>query len=160
MLGPLNLVKDLTGKRSSLPLVGDKGLVDFEGLFVCDKRAAPFLAGLWHRVGRLDPDKEPSLEVEDGVNVEKDVVHDVTGNYALDLERLFEVVQVFEILNVFAFCIHQLPHDVVPVAHLRSSRLHGVVLGVGLRLDEQTALVGEIQYVIDHRNDLDIVRAK
>jgi hypothetical protein len=154
MTGGLDLVEHLTGQLASLPLVRDEGLVTHvEDLLVGDKRAAPFLSRLRHRVCRLHPDEELPLAIQNGVDVEKDVVDDVAGNDAVLFERLLEIVEVLQILHVLPLCVDQLAHDVVTVAHLRASLQH-VVFGIRLDLEQQAPLFGKIEHVVDDGGDL------
>lgn len=153
----LNLVKDLVGDLSSLALVRDEGLIDIKGILVQDKGRSPSLVGNRHRIRGFHTDQEATLEIENGIDVEKDLVKNVSGNRALLFQRLFEVVQVFEVLNVFSLRIDQFSDNVISVAHLRagSGTASNLVFGVGLNLKEGTALFGTIENIINDLGYLD-----
>ena len=154
VLSGLDLVERLAGQLASLSLVGDEGLITHvENLLVCSKRASPLLSRLRHRVRRLDPDEKLALAIQDGVDVEEDVVDDVAGNDAVLFQRLLQVVQVLQILDVFSLRVDQLAHNVVAVAHL-GARFHHVVFGIRLDLEQQAPLLGKIENVIDDGGDL------
>lgn len=83
MIRELDLVEDLVGDLRRLPLVRNERLINVEGVLVKAKGCPPTLDRLGHRVCRLDPDEEPTLKVEDGVNVEEYLVHNVARYCAL-----------------------------------------------------------------------------
>lgn len=156
MVRLLDLVKHFLGHLRRLSLVGDKGLVDAEEFLVRDKRLAPSLDGGRHGVGGLDADQETALEVEDGVDVEEDLVDDVAGNHPLLLQSLFQVVQVLQVLDVFAFGVDQLLDDVVSIGHLGAvTGLSGLAIGIRLQLKEVSALFRQVQDVVNDLSDLE-----
>lgn len=159
MFGLLNLVKDLVGDLGSLALVRDEGLVDIKGILVQDKWRSPSLVGSRHRIRGFHSDQEAALEIENGIDVEEDLVKNVSWNRTLLFQRLFEIVQVFEILNVFSLRIDQLSNNVISVGHLRSGcrTTCNFIFGVGLNLEEGAALFGTVEDIINDLGHLDRV---
>lgn len=118
MRGRLDLLKDLAGHLGSLALVRNKRPVNIESIFVGDKRSAPSLLAWRHGICCFDSDQQPPLEVEDSVDIEENLVDGIARDDALCLEHAFQVVEVFEILNVLALRVDQLFDDVIAVAQL------------------------------------------
>lgn len=138
----------------SFALVGNERLVaHIERLFIGNKGAAPFLSCLRHRVCCFHPDQELPLAIQDSVDVEEDVVHYITSDDAVLFQRLLQIVQMLKILNIFAFGVDELTHDVIAIAHLRT-RLYRIVFRVRLDLKQEAALLREIENMIDDRGDL------
>lgn len=154
VVGGADLVKVVLGELGGFALVGDKGLVDVERVLKCDKRVAPLLVLLWYRVGRLNADEEAALDVENGIDVEENLVDDIAVDNAPLLERLLEVVQVLEILDVLALGVDELTDNVVAVAELRGGLAVGFFVGRVLGLQQEAALLGEIEDVVDNSCDL------
>ena len=105
LVGPaslLELVEFAHCRLLALFLVRDIWLVDLECIFVEDKKIAPilFFGGLC--VCLLDADEEAALEVKEGVEVEEDVVHEVSADDALFFHQLFEFLEELEMLDVGA----------------------------------------------------------
>jgi hypothetical protein len=151
----LNLFKDLVCDLRSFSLVGNKGLVNVECAFIKTKRRAPALRVLGHGIGRLDANKKSTLKVQNGINVEEYLVENVAGDSAFLLESLFEVVEILQILYVFAFGIDKFLDNVISVAHLQASagRLE-FILRVWLQLQELAMLLGQIENIVDNLSDL------
>lgn len=133
----MNLVKDLVRNLSSFPLIRDKGLVDIETVFKPDKRRAPSLICRWHRIRGLDSNQKTALKVENGVDIEKDLVNNISRNIALLFECLLQVVEVFEILDVFSLGIDQLLHNMISIGHFRRACdwTGGFIVGVRLEFE-------------------------
>ena len=106
MCSLLYFIKDVFRQRGSFALVGDEGLVDVESLLEGDEGTTPLLGFWWLGIGRFDADKEPSLEVEDCIDVEEYLVDDVPRYHALLFQGLLQIVQVLEILDIFPFGVH------------------------------------------------------
>lgn len=154
VVGGADFVEEVLCQLSGFSLVGNKRLVDVEGLLEGNKRAAPLLRLLRRGVGRLDADQEAPLDVEDGVDVEEDLMDDIAVDDAALLEGLFQVVQIFKILDILALGVDQLADHVVAVAQLRRRSVH-FLIGRVLDVQKQATLFGEIEDMVDHRCHLD-----
>ena len=155
----LYFIKDVFRQRGSFALVGDEGLVDVESLLEGDEGTTPLLGFWWLGIGRFDADKEPSLEVEDCIDVEEYLVDDIPRNGALLFEGLLQIIQVFEILDIFPFGVDQFAQDVISSTHLGPGRGGVGIVWVRRRLLEDTALCRKIQYMIDDLGDLEEIEA-
>ena len=155
MIRGLDLVKGKIGGLRRLPLVCNEGRVDVEGFFKRHKWAAPPLVIGRHGVCSFDPNKKSPLKIKDGVDIKEDLVDNISRNNAPLFQGLLKVVQILEILDVLALGINQLLEDMIPVAHLGGCGLiHGVLVRIRLRLEEQSTLLGDIEHIIDDLRDL------
>ena len=155
MANLLNLVEDLLRHQGRLPLIRNKRLIDIKSVLVHDEGGTPFLRRNGHRVGRLDPDKKPSLEIQNGINVEEDGVHDIAGYRSFLFESCLEVMQVLQILYVFALGVDQLLDDVVPIGHLGFlRRIFLGIFGIWLELEQQATLLSEVKDIVDNLGNL------
>lgn len=138
-----------------LALVGDEGLVDVEELLVGDKRLAPSLGVGGQRVGGLDANEKAALEVEDKADVEEDLVNDVAGNYSFLLQCLLQIVQVFQVLDIFALGIHEFFDDMVSVGHFGGAvGASGLAIGIDLLLEKVSAPLCKVKDVINDLGNL------
>lgn len=124
----LNLVENLVGNLRGLALVCDKGMVDLERILVHNKWSSPSLVRSGHGVRRLNSNQESALEIEDSIDVEKDLMQSIAGNCALLFERLFQVVQVLQILDIFSLGIDKFPDNMVSVCHLPAGGLGASII--------------------------------
>ncbi|KAI6763387.1 hypothetical protein HG531_013284 [Fusarium graminearum] len=114
----LDLVENLVGDLGGLALVCDKGLVNIDqSILVVDKRSSPSLVQSRHGVCRFDSNEEPALEIENCIDVEEDLMQGIAGNLALLFERLFQVVQILEILDVFSLGVDKFPNNMISLLH-------------------------------------------
>lgn len=86
------------------------------------------------------------MEIKNGINIEEDLVNNISGNVALLLESLLQIVEIFKILHVFSLGIDQLLHDMVSIGHLGAGDwTGGLIFGVRLDFEQMAALLGVIQ---------------
>ncbi|KAG7130785.1 hypothetical protein HYQ46_009820 [Verticillium longisporum] len=100
------------------------------------------LGALWHRIGRLDADEEPPLEVQDGVDIQENLVDGVTGDDALGLEAALQIMQILEILHIFPLGVNQLLNN--KQATLLREIEHGLDWIVRIELLEVGTKVGNL----------------
>jgi hypothetical protein len=124
----LNLVENLVGNLRGLALICDKGMVDVESILVHNEWSSPSLIRSGHGVRRLNSNQESALEIENSIDVEEDLMQSITGDCALLFERLFQVVQVLQILDVFSLGIDKFPDNMVSVGHLPTGGLVAAIL--------------------------------
>ena len=148
----LQLVKLSHGLFISILLIGDIGFIDSERIVILCEECAPVLLLLRQGIHGFDPDEEPSLEVQQGVQVEEDGVNGITGHFSLLLHQLLESLECFEILDIFPFGVDQLRHHIVSPRH--------ILVGLGrddithLRLEEEVPVLKCVKHSVHHRGDL------
>ena len=134
-------------------LVGDVGLVDFEGFAIEDEELAPVLLGFGEEVGLLDADEEAALEVEQGVEVEEDVVHGVAGDDAFFFHEVFEGLQELEVLDVGPFGGDELGDDVLALGALQAFGGLFEVGGGGADVLDEAAVDEDVEDADDDFDD-------
>ncbi|KAI6763934.1 hypothetical protein HG530_007723 [Fusarium avenaceum] len=147
MRGTLNLVKNLVGNLGRLALVRDEWLINIESILIHDKWSSPTLVRVGHRICCLHTDQETSLEVENGIDVEEYLVKSITRNCTLLFERLLQIVQVLEILDVFSLGIDKFSDDVISVGHLSTIGFLARRILESLGLEEVAAFLRFVQDV-------------
>lgn len=79
MLDRRNFVKVLACHLGSFSLVGDEGLISVcELLLISNKGISPFLSILRHGICCLNSNEKSTLQVENGVDVQEDLIADIT----------------------------------------------------------------------------------
>ena len=78
------------------------------------------------RIGLLNADQETALEVEEGVQVQEDVVDLVSANDSLFLHKLLEHLQQLQMLDVSAFSLDQFINDVFSLCSLHDNAERGI----------------------------------
>jgi hypothetical protein len=137
------------------PLIRDEGLVNIERLFIHDERLAPFLILNRRGVCGLDSDEKSSLEVENSVDVEEDLVQDVASNIAFVFQTPLQIVKILEVLHILPLGINQLFHDVVTVTHGTSNSWNKTfILGIWLHLHKKATLFGQVKNVVNNLGNL------
>lgn len=155
MVGLLDLVENLVRNLRRFALVGDEGLIDAEKLFVCNKRLAPSLRDRRHGVCGLDSNQEAALKIEDGVDVEENLMDNVARNHSLLLQGLLQVVQILQILDIFSFGIDKFLDDVISICHFGAGTgLSRLAIGIGLQLKEVSALFRKVKNVVNDLGNL------
>ena len=132
-------------------LVRNVRLVDLECLLVENKQVSPVLLFRRLCIGLLHADQKTTLEVEESIEIEEDVVHLVTADYALLFNKLLELLQQLEMLDVGALRLDELVDDVLALCAL-DRRGKGAVRG--LRCADLAERNERVQYAIDYVGDL------
>lgn len=148
----LDLVENLVGNLSGLALVCDEGLVNVnQSIFVHNKWRSPSLIRTRHRICCLNSNQESALKIENGIDVEEDLVQGIAGDCALLFERLFQVVQILKILDVFSLGIDKFPDNMISVGHLSPGRfVASLIVGIVLSLKEIAAFLCSVQDVVNN----------
>jgi hypothetical protein len=104
-------------------------------------------------VGLLDADEETALEIEEGVEVEEDVVDLVAADDAPLLDQFLEFLEEFEMLDVGALRLDQLVDDVLALGALGGAGhvLQGRGGSGDLTLGDQL-----VQHAVDYISDLSV----
>ena len=103
-------------------------------------------------VGLFDADQEAALEVEEGVEIEEDVVHLVTTNDTPFFYQLLELLQQLQMLYVGTLRLDQLVDDVLALGALGADAA-SVVEGFG---DASNLALGDelVEHFVDDVGDL------
>jgi len=101
-------------------LICNERLVDAKGLFVVGERLPPLLHTFWLRISRFYFDQEPALKVQYCVDIQEYVVHHIPRYHSLLLDRFLQLVQILEILDIFALGVYQFSNDMISVSHFPS----------------------------------------
>lgn len=99
------------------------------------------------------------MKIEDGVDVEENLVDNVAGNHSLLLQGLLQVVQILQVLDVFSFGIDKFLDDVISIGHFGAGAgLRRLAIGIGLQLKEVSTLFRKVKNVVNDLGNLLVVR--
>ena len=91
--GIFQLVKFTHCNLLTLSLIRNIWFVDLESVSVEDEEFAPVLFRFWLLICLFDPNQKAPLKVEQGVEVEENVVHGIAGDDTLLFDELLERLQ-------------------------------------------------------------------
>ncbi len=100
----------------------------------------------------LDADEEAALYVDELVEVAKEVVEGVWGQDVVLCEGACVVLEHLEVLNVLALCGEELADDLGAVV---GGMVDVVVVRLAVGLDEEAALLEDVEEPVDGADDLD-----
>jgi hypothetical protein len=106
------------------------------------------------RIGLLNTDQKSALEVEKGVQVEEDVVDLVAANDTLLFNKLLELLQKLEVLDVRALGLDQLVDNVLALRALNRRAGRGAVIKVGSCWVDLAHLDELVEDAVDDVGDL------
>lgn len=110
-------------------LICNVRLVDLESLLVQNEQVSPILLRCGLCVCLLNANQEAALKVEQGIQIQENVVHLVAADDALLLYQLLELLQQLQMLDVGALRLDQFIDDMLSLCSL--GRANGGVYGLG-----------------------------
>lgn len=99
-------------------------------------------------------DEEAALEIEEGIEIQEDVMDCIAGDDALLLDRLFELLQHFKVLDIRPFGLYELVYDMLAVSAFRCRRSAVGFVGLWQIRVQDAFLHKDVENTVDNTSDL------